>query len=282
MVEALHLYVDDSGSRHPSRDGQNMSDCFALGGILVREGDEAELKAAIEVFRQQWSTHLPLHVPLHSYEIRRNRGPFAWLRARPDQCAPFLEGLAKLLASAPIVCTACVIDRAGYAARYFQKYEPSKRWMLCKTAFSVLLERAVKYSAQEGKKLRVYVERSDKDTDRTLKGYYDSLRANGMPFDPSSMASYVPLPAEMFKSTLYDFRMKDKTSALMQLADLTLYPMCRGGYDKRGRDYRNLVQHGKLIDTILPPEDVPRLGVKYSCFESVQVKYSDSTRPTAQ
>jgi hypothetical protein len=271
MVQALHLYIDDSGSRHPDREPRDAgaNTWFGLGGVLLRESDEGDARGRFDAFRTRWAMHLH-EAPLHSHEIRQRKGPFAWLKtSEPEESAAFFAGIGELIAASPILCTACVIDRSGYMARYLPKYDASKRWALCKTAFSVLLERAVKYALREKCLLRVFVERSDKATDARMLAYYDELREVGMPFAPSSMASYLPLEANAFRNTLYDFKTKNKSSPMMQLADVCLYPICRAGYDRTGRDYQSLVVSRKLIDCVVPHDDVRFFGVKYSCFDSV-------------
>ena len=199
---------------------------------------------------------------------------------RPDRQkrSRFFEHLTAVVEAAPILCTACVIDRDGYEARYSNKYDPDKRWRLCKTAFSVLLERTVKYLIPQGAVVRVYVERTDKDVDRCMRGYFEELRANGMPFDKGAMASYQPLEPEALRRVLYEFRTKGKASPLMQLADICLYPMCNGGYDKTGRDYQSLIDSKKLIDCVLSVEQVRTMGIKYSCFDNVTAKIAATPR----
>lgn len=50
-----------------------------------------------------------------------------------------------LMRDAPVIGLACVIDWPGYNKRYAEKYAEN-RWMLCKTAFSVVVERAAKFA----------------------------------------------------------------------------------------------------------------------------------------
>jgi hypothetical protein len=243
-----------------------------MGGILLREADEAAIRERLDAFRAAWRDRLPLDVPLHSYDIRQGKGAYEWLRQDHEVRASFMNAVARLVSSSPILCTACVIDRAGYAKRYFDKYDANNRWLLCKTALSVLLERTVKYVGLQDGVVRVYAERTNEQIDRALEGYYKELRTNGMPFDGSAMTAYQPPDPAVFKATLYDFKVKDKSSPLMQLADLCLYPVCNGGYNKSGRDYKMLLDERKLIDTVLAPEHVRTMGIKYSCFEGVTVE----------
>ena len=76
-----------------------------------------------------------------------------------------------------------------------------------------------------------------------------------------------PIKAAELADTLYEFRTKAKSSPLMQMADLYLWPICMGGYDPQNRPYARLIEDRKLIDCTLEPEQVPALGIKYSCWE---------------
>jgi hypothetical protein len=44
MVRVMHLYMDDSGTRHPDRKPKYMPehgrDWFSLGGVLIKQEDE--------------------------------------------------------------------------------------------------------------------------------------------------------------------------------------------------------------------------------------------------
>jgi hypothetical protein len=131
----------------------------------------------------------------------------------------------------------------------------------------MVVERAVKYARRKGYKLRVYVERSDKTTDRLLMSYYRELRSQGVPFDSATSAKYCPLGAADFKDTLYEFRLKTKAAPLIQLADLCLWPLCIGGYDAANVAYAQMVSAGSLLDSKLTPHEAEREGIKYSCFE---------------
>jgi hypothetical protein len=272
VVAVVNLYLDDSGTRVPDRDPavlpEHGRDWFALGGIMVKESEEDALRARHAAFCKAWN----VEAPLHSAEIRARSQNFHWLSdLEPEKRNGFYDELGALATSPEIVAIACVIDRPGYNARYREKYGRN-RWLLCRTAFIVVVERATKYARSIGHKLRVHVERSDKKTDATVEGYYKELRASGPPFDAGNSAKYTPLTAADYAETLYEFRKKDKTSAPMQLADVCLWPMCIGGYDPDNRPYRALIDARTLIDARLTPEQVGELGVKYSCMENVTPK----------
>ena len=265
----MHFYMDDSGTRnpdrHPGRVPAHGYDWFALGGVLIREDDEMPARAAYEDLRDRWK--ITSH--LRSADIRSKAGPFAWLgKVEEAERNKFLEELYQLMARISVIGHACVIDRPGYNSRYLEKYG-RKRWDLCKTAFAVSVERAAKLARDQGYKLKVFVERGDKKTDRHVKQYYDDLRKVGSPFNLDTSGKYAPLKAAELADTLYEFRTKNKSSPLMQMADLYLWPICMGGYDPKNRPYARLKKDGRLIDCLLQPEQVPALGIKYSCWELV-------------
>ncbi len=270
MVNVLHFYMDDSGTRNPDhKPGKQAAhgyDWFALGGILVKKEHETEAKRLHEEFCREWK----INYPLHSAEIRGRNENFLWLEKRPpEQREKFSEALYQMMKSAPVLGLAAVIDRRGYNARYAGKYG-KQRWLLCKTAFSIAVERAAKFASLIGYKLRVMPERCNKREDCILERYYNELRTVGMHFAPDSSGKYAPLPVAKLSETLYEFQIKNNTSPLVQLADLFLWPICMGGYDARNRPYQRLRDDGKLIECALPENEWASLGTKYSCFENVK------------
>jgi hypothetical protein len=209
MPKVMCLYLDDSGARNPDRKipPQFMfRDWFTLGGYLSREEDEGTVRTAHANFCDIWE----IAYPLHSYDIRAETGNFTWLGALDQkEKNRFFSGLSRMLLELPVVGHACVIDRPGYDARYREQYG-RQTWMLCKTAFSVVCERAAKHARKNGCKLRLYVEEGDKSADDKIREYYRALRTTGMPFATDSSAKYAPLSAEQLAETLYDgFQSKD-------------------------------------------------------------------------
>ena len=268
----LNLYLDDSGIRYPSKKpGKKPAhgyDWFALGGVLVRDEDEEEARRLHAAFMEKWE----VATPLHSSEIRSQNEGFFWLRGlTPDDRAAFYEELYCLMRDVPVTGIACVIDRPGYNARYEDKYRKN-RWMLCKTAFCVVAERAAKYAVSNEQRLRVLPEKCNKTEDAALKTYYQELRTDGLPFDSKNSGKYTPLSKEEFSVTLYDLRFKEKSSPMAQLADLYLWPICMGGYHAGNRPFKRLFKDGKLIECVLGEADQETLGSKYSCFENIEQK----------
>lgn len=267
MVAVTSLYMDDSGTRHPDHNPQlpkHNHDWFALGGILIDDEDIPAAEALISAFRQRWPQMGD--APLHSWEIRGRHENFSWLGVGKDTFRTFVGDLEKLLFDLPVTGLGCIIDRPGYNARYREKYG-RERWALCKTSFAVAVERATKYAIARGRKLRVYVERTDKLEDRKMADYYETLKKSGHWFDAGNAGKYAPVTQAEYSQTLYEFRTKQKTSKLMQIADIYLWPMCMGGYDTNNYAYSRLAEAGKLIDCLLSKEDIPAKGIKYSCFD---------------
>lgn len=275
MVNVMHLYLDDSGTRNlnhsPGAIAAHGYDWFSLGGFLLKQEEETAARDLHLKFMQDWGLD-PGVVFLHSADIRNKTGDFTWLAGlAAEERKRFLEDLYGLMRDPPFVGFGCVIDRPGYDYRYRTQYGRDQ-WSLCKTAFSVVVERAAKYARSHEYKLKVFVERSDRIVDGWMKGYYEHLRQNGMPFAAANMQGYAPLTAEQLKETLYEFRVKKKTSPIMQLADLYTWPISIGGYHKSNVTYKRLFEDKKLVDCHLSTADIATLGIKYSCWDLVKVK----------
>ena len=268
MKAECHFYIDDSGSRDPDRNRTARvtdPDWFALGGVLIDQANEGAAKALIDDFRARWPEMRDQ--PFRSYDIRHKVERFRWLAgASAKRQKEFMEELTSLIMTLPIHVLACVVNRPGYNGRYMSEYGP-RRWKLCRTAFNIVVERAAKVAIHRGARLRVYAERSDRITEAHFKEYFDTMRTEGLPFNAANSEKYRPLPPDLLRSTLFEFRIKGKESPLMQFADLVLWPVCRGGYDKTDRAYEALVKAGKLIDAHCTEEN-GLMGVKYSCFDS--------------
>lgn len=276
MTPTYHLYVDDSGSRDLDKsDDQVGSKWFALGGVLIAEEDEEAVRQAHAEFCARWD----ITSPLHSYDIRKAVGDFAWLKdLKPERKTEFFDDLSGFLVGLPVLGTACVVHRQGYNDRYRAKYG-TRRWALCKTAFTIVVERAAKYAHQNERRMKVFYERSDRINEQRIEGYYKAMRAEGMPFDGGTSSKYTPLTSEQLARTLWECRKKFKSSPVMQVADLYLHPICVGGYEADNRALVALRSKKRTINCVLSEEDAPHVGIKYSCFDFKNVKGEDFSSP---
>lgn len=264
------LYIDDSGSRFPEKtdaiirdDGM---DHFALGGVLVADADIHDIIARHETFCRQWG----ITYPLHSTEIRGKRHTFAWLEESAKTNEKFLDELQEFLLSIPVIGFAAVVHRPGYNARYKDRYQ-EKQWWMCKTAFSILLERTGKYLRDVGGVAEVRFEGVGKKEDAAIVQYAKDLKNVGMPFSNESLQTYNGLSADDFTNIfLGDPRWRVKTNPFVQIADLYLYPMAKRKYDITYNPWVKMFEHGKVIDALIPEEVWPERGIKYSCFDDWQ------------
>ena len=271
----INFYMDDSGSRHPDkhpgRTPAHGHDWFTLGGILIDAATEQATRKMHEEFCCNWN----ITYPLHSSEIRNKSNRFAWLGKLDDKGRKrFYDELFKLLLDADVIGLACVVDRPGYNDRYKEKYR-SDRWLLCKTAFCIAVERATKYAIKNNAKLRVLPERSSKRDDSRLEAYFDELRISGSPFDSEREKDYLPLDTAAYFKTLREIKFKYKSSPLVQLADLYLWPMAIGGYDPKNRPFFGFCEAKKLMDQQC--DEPAKEGIKYSCFELVRSRRDADT-----
>lgn len=266
MIETLNFYIDESGTRRPDKKPGRLPkhghDWFGMGGVLIKSSDEIVAREIYKDFCAKWN----IDYPLHSSEIRAKDDNFAWVgrlqKAEHDQ---FYEDLYQVMKKSPFVGLACVIDRPGYKERYEARYG-KQSWILCKTAFNIAVERAAKYANELGLRLRVLPEECNKAEDNLIKGYYKALKEIGQPFNPTTSCKYAPLDAVNFNSTLFELKFKKKSSPMIQMADLYLWPMCIYGYDNTNYPYRRLREDGKLIECVVPKQDWDVRATKYSCF----------------
>jgi hypothetical protein len=68
--------------------------------------------------------------------------------------------------------------------------------MLCRSAFDIVVERAAKFAKHEGRRLKVFYEMADPDTNDMVEGYFYNIQENGMAFDAATSAKYLPLTAK--------------------------------------------------------------------------------------
>ena len=267
----VHLFIDDTGSRHPgpirARRRLDGMDCFGLGGVLI-DGEELD-----NVLNAHWEfcTRWKITYPLHSSEIRGSRNNFLWLK-NSENAEDFRHNLEEFLVSLPVMGIATVIDRPGYLARYAERYQ-GRPWRMDKTAFAILIERSVKYARSRERRLRVFFERSGKQEDRDILAHFRELKTEGMPFDDDNASHYHGLKAREFRELMLgEPKGRTKKTPMLQIADLYLYPMAKAGYDADYNPYLALMRASRLIDAVLKPQVRPLLGIKYSCFDGLDCR----------
>jgi hypothetical protein len=264
----LHLFLDESGSRHPDKAGtigKHGNDWFSMGGILINDEDIESAKVRVIDLKKQWPQ---IRSPLHFTDMRARKKAFAWLGTLDTaDLERFWSQYRTFLCNFPVAGAACVIDRPGYLKRGYGKREGDKKWLLCRSAFDILLERSAKFARHKGRRLKVYFEMADPDTNQRIKSYYVNLKNNGLGFDQKNSAKYVPMTAEDFAHTLLSIEGKDKNNTLMQVADSYIYSISRGSYEAKYPFYERIAQAGKLVSSQVPGEMAATLGIKTYCFD---------------
>ncbi|MCJ2080670.1 DUF3800 domain-containing protein [Methylobacterium sp. J-090] len=260
------LYLDETGNRHPDKKpdpARAGRDWFAFGGVLVRGEDNDAARTLVDEFATRWK----LRVPAHLTDMQSQKKGFAWLgRETQERCDAFWNDWKDVLVTAPVIGMGCVIDRPGYVARGYLERHGNDRWLLCRSAFDITVERAAKIAKREDRKLHVVFE-ADASFNKTVVGYFENLKRNGLGFDASNSGKYDPLTKEDFGTILGRVQYKPKAFSLLQIADSYVYAMARWRYDKHYPLYRHLRDHARIADFAFPGEG-PKIGIKYYCFDA--------------
>ena len=220
------------------------------------------VKKSVEDFAAKWR----LKSPIHMTDMIAQRQGFSWLERRSQSdIDQFWDDWRRVLCNAPVIGIGCIIDRPGYVARgYLQAH--SDRWLLCRSAFDIVVERAVKIARLDDRKLHIVFE-ADAAHNSKVTGYHQNLKTNGLAFDGDRSSKYAPLSKDAFAETLGRIQHKPKSHTLLQVADSYIYAMARYRYDRKYSLYRHLRDRRRIADFAVPEGLSGTLGVKYYCFD---------------
>ena len=266
MKRPFTFYMDETGSRHPDKKADASragKDWFGLGGVLIRGEHNDHARQLVSQFAGRWK----LQSPAHLTDMMAERKGFAWLgRRKQEERDQFWRDWHATLVDAQVIGLGCIVDRPGYVARGYLEKHPDK-WLLCRSAFDISVDRAAKIARREGRKLHIVFEQ-DPGINDIMHGYFANLKEKGLAFDASNSGKYTPLSRDEFAETLGRIQHKPKSHSLLQIADSYIYAMARYRYDKKYPMYRHLRDHLRIADFALPNECLPHMGVKYYCFDS--------------
>lgn len=270
IMTRLIYYMDETGNRHPDkRSTQERAgrDWFGLGGYLLREEDKGAVRALHQQFCDEWHINSALQ-PFHITDMLAARKKFTWLGRLSDRDrSRFWEEYKDMLSSIPALGTGCIISRPGYVARGYVANFPDTKWLLCRSAFDITVDRAAKYARSIGCKLDVVFE-ADGPLNETMKGYFKNLKMNGLEFDATRAGKYAPLTQEQFAETLGKISYKLKASPYLQFADSYIYAIARQKYDRHFGVYCRLRDRKRIINFALGDADeIKTMGIKYYCFD---------------
>lgn len=264
----ITFYMDETGNRRPDKDqdkSREGRDWFGLGGFLINREDEDSTKWRRDEIARESGARRPFHIT----DMYAERKGFSWLnRLTERERRHFWSKYQEFLCDIPVIGFSCIIDRPGYVARgYLEKHEEDK-WLLCRSAFDITVERAVKYAKSQDRKLRIIFE-SDPPFDPIMKGYFEKLKSDGLEFDSKRSGKYDPLTAADFSETLTTIEARKKSNRLLQLADSYIYAMARGRYDKKFNIWRDLCDHRKISNFAFngDADMIRAMGIKYYCFD---------------
>lgn len=217
------LFLDESGTHDMAKIDARWP-IFVLVGLLVGESYYAKtLTPRIRALKR--SHGLPTNTVLHSRDIRRWEGSFAFLRDQPAR-EEFYAALNNLFANARIRLFAVIIDKARLA----------ERWMFPPSPYDVSLSQLLSLvcgppgipTPWRPNVVRISAERRGKVEDRDLQSEYQRFRSSGLP-------SYGAWAVQSRRSTTVarvfpariDFLPKTRAVGGLELADLAAYPIGR-------------------------------------------------------
>ena len=226
-MSSLNLYFDRfPGSRHPDK----KADKNRRGAGLVRSrwiSNPTGRWTSGQITSPSYCGQMAREgsVPYDGYALKQKGFFLVGALGQTKSKTDFGSDYKGMLARVPVIGIACVIDRPGYVARgYLEKY-PDK-WLLCRSAFDILIERSAKFAKMKIENYEV-IHEGDVGTNEVMKSYFRNIKQNGMAFDGTRSSRYKPLPKEEFGSILTTIEYKTKESPLMQIADSYVYAMAR-------------------------------------------------------
>ena len=118
---------------------------------------------------------------------------------------------------------------------------------MAQTAYSVLLDSSGRHAIRLDRTLKVFFEQSGRREDRELVRFHRDFKTGrltsaGFP-GRAQMLMGPPLSAVLPGEP----RRRTKQTPMIQIADLILYAVAKGGYDPDYRPYRRLQESGKLV-----------------------------------
>lgn len=266
-MSEIVFYMDETGNRKAdkmkdaTRKGR---DWFAFGGLLINSEDIPKAKTLHVEFCKEWGIRTPFHLT----DMLGYHKNFRWMDRKPLSFKrDFWSAYSDLITSIEATGQACVIDRQKYFERGYVEKHSEDPWSLCRSAFDITVERAVKFAIYKERKLRIVFE-SDGPFNPIVKGYFKNLKENGLEFNKENSGKYNPLKAEDFAKTLTTIETKDKTSKMLQFADTYVYSIARHKYDAQFFLGRNLRDRGRTMGSALGgnAQLIKEMGVKYYCF----------------
>ena len=261
--EEFSLYLDESGSPKPSPNDQTAF--FAMGGVIIRRGQENNIKLLLDEFKNKWNINL--NIPLHGTDMRSKKKNFRFLEnLSQNKLNDFYRDLHSVVLQSDVIIHGCVISRQGYIDRYKEKYG-TKTWEMMKSSFSILIERSAKYVNKQKGKLMVYYEKAGRTEDKQIQEYFQDIRKNGLPFNKHTSQKYNPYSSNSLSTVLSGIEGKSKNNPVMQIADYCLHPIADMKKHPNNRAYKYFQNKKLIVDSNINTEEIEEIGIKYYCYK---------------
>lgn len=207
------VFVDESGD-HGLVTIDPEYPVFALAFCVMRkDAYVGQVTPAIQTFKFDIWGHDA--VVLHEHEIRKSKGPFAFLMTDRALRERFYYRLNRLVQDAPMTIYASVIDKEALRRKYVQPRNPYEIAMLfCMERLHAMLLR----EGQEGKTVHVVFESRGRKEDAELELEFRRIAGNDgqWGYRRVDFGRFDFQPVFMTKAT---------NAAGLQLADLTARPI---------------------------------------------------------
>jgi hypothetical protein len=201
------IYVDESGD-HGLETIDPQYPIFVLSFCIFQKEDYRNVVVPAFI-RFKFDTFGHDMVILRGYDIRKERGPFAFL-FDPATRRRFHEELGRTIAAVPFTLVASIIDKTRLRAQYVFPDNPYE------IALTFCMERAYAYLRDEGQHERrtmIIVEQRGKAEDNALELAFRRIAQGGN--------RWGPLPFDIV------FADKRTNSTGLQIADLVSHPIGR-------------------------------------------------------
>jgi hypothetical protein len=244
------LFIDECGT-HDMAFVDPKFPVFVLLGLLV--GETYYAKTLVRRTKELKHRHLGTdEALLHSKEIRRAEGVFAFLRQSEERRDAFYADVNALFLGARIRLFAVVIDKEGLRRRFLTPLNPYH--VSLSQLLSIVLGPPRLPGPNRPKVVRIIAESRGRKEDNQLQREFQTLRASGF-------SSYGATDVQNRKTTtvqrLYperiDFVKKAKVVTGLELADLAAYPIARATINRNWENPAAQIVAKKLHELIQFP-----------------------------
>lgn len=244
------LFLDESGTHDMRRVDPNWP-VFVLVGLLV--GEKYYQQVLVRRVRQLKLSHgLPTETVLHSRDIRRCEGPFAFLTQSDEVKQAFYEDINRLVSELRIRLYSVVIDKRRLQSRFrvpVNPYDVSLSQLL-----SLVCGPPGIPTVWRPNVVRIMAESRGRREDKQLQHEYQGFRRSGLgSYGAPAVQDRLPVTVQRVFPQRVDFVVKSRVVAGLELADLAAYPIGRAVVNVAWDNPAYLVVARKLKELVIFP-----------------------------